>query len=101
MGWSLSTDQIALRIAGANDAGSPWVRPTSDIVVSAQYQRELGTYTASSLVSSSESWRTSPTTPTIVDHGLPSCPRPQRKQTRRPIGFCPGSFRLAKDALMT
>jgi hypothetical protein len=34
IGWSLSTDQIACRIAGASAAPSPCVRTTSDITVS-------------------------------------------------------------------
>src|SRR3954467_2445994 len=85
MGWSLSTDQMALRTAGASEAASPRVRITTDMTWSAQYHCEFGMYTASLSLSSNESWRTSPTTPTMVDQGWFG-PTSHRMQMRRPTG---------------
>src|ERR1044071_9253735 len=99
IGWSLSTVQIALLIAGASAAASPCVRTTSDIWLSAQYHFELGMYTAAPSLSSNVPCRTSLKTPTIVDHdGLP--PGRQRIQMRRPIGSWLPNFRLANDSLI-
>src|ERR1041384_8215728 len=99
MGWSLSTDQIALRIAGTNVRASPRVRTTTDMTESAQYHWEFGIYTASLFVSSNESWRTSATTPTIVDQGWLG-PGSQRMQIRRPMGSWLENLRLARASLI-
>ena len=99
IGWSLSTDQIALRErAGASAAASPRARTTSDMRVVGEAPLRGGDVDRVRVGSSaSDVCFTSPTTPTMV-YGWPSS-GPTR--SRWPIGSCPRNLRLANDSLIS
>src|SRR5438034_2013915 len=93
-----STSRIAARTAGATDAGSTLVRITSDDCCP---RSRNGKYKSGSAVGFSGSPRyfTSPTTPTIVSHGLVDDSDPNL--IRLPIGSWPGQNRFATRSLTT
>jgi hypothetical protein len=87
-GCSGSTLRMAAVTAAPRRSGSSSpVRTTMDISCEVTTWNEL--YSSSFGGSASPIWRTSPTTPTTVNHGR-SFPAPSR--TRRPIGSAPGQY---------